>query len=50
MSRCTLSPTIAHSFSDRARGNINGGYEYSSRDLQGDDDRIFAQAGITARF
>jgi hypothetical protein len=31
-------------------GNIDGGYEYSSSDLQGDYDRVFAQAGITARF
>ena len=31
-------------------GNINGGYEYSSSDLQGDYDRVFTQAGITARF
>ncbi len=31
-------------------GNIDGGYEYSSSDLQGDYDRVFAQSGITARF
>jgi hypothetical protein len=39
-----------YSFRPGLSGNINGGYEYSSSDLQGDYDRVFAQAGITARF
>ena len=39
-----------YSFRPGLSGNIDGGYEYSSSDLQGDYDRVFAQAGITARF
>lgn len=39
-----------YSFRPGLSGNVDGGYEYSSSDLLGDYDRVFAQAGITARF
>ena len=39
-----------YSFRPGLSGNVDGGYEYSSSDLLGDYDRVFVQAGITARF
>ncbi|HEX3135812.1 MAG TPA: hypothetical protein VHX44_19775 [Planctomycetota bacterium] len=40
----------SYSFRPGLTGDLQGGYEYSDSDLEGDYDRVVVQAGVTARF
>lgn len=39
-----------YSFRPGLSGDLQGGYEYSDSDVEGDYDRVLVQAGVTARF
>lgn len=39
-----------YAFRPGLSGDLQGGYEYSDSDLDGDYDRVLVQAGVTARF